>query len=147
MDHRAAPPAIKKLMADGGPVQLSLSGQQDLAEIPARTSRRAAHRLPQPGAGRRPRRKREDLLQATEKLLAPIIARVQARRLAGAEPVGVEAGKAISKYKTSKHFDVAITDTSPAAARKQDRIDAEAALDGFYVLRTPVAARQLDAPA
>ena len=31
-------------------------------------------------------------------------------------------------------------------ARKRDQIDAEAALDGFYVLRTPVAAGELDAP-
>jgi len=53
----------------------------------------------------------------------------------------------ISTYKTSKHFDVAITDASLAVARKQDQIDAEAALDGFYVLRTPVAASELDAPA
>ena len=53
----------------------------------------------------------------------------------------------ISKYKTGKHFDVAITDTALAVTRKQDQIDAEAALDGFYVLRTPVAAGDLDAPA
>ena len=30
--------------------------------------------------------------------------------------------------------------------RRQDQIDAEAALDGFYVLRTPVPASELDAP-
>ena len=30
--------------------------------------------------------------------------------------------------------------------RRQDQIDAEAALDGFYVLRTPVPASDLDAP-
>jgi len=51
----------------------------------------------------------------------------------------------ISKYKTAKHFNVAITDDSLAITRKQDQIDAEAALDGFYVLRTPVAAAELDA--
>ena len=50
-------------------------------------------------------RKREDLLAATEKLLAPLIARVRAGRLAGAGPIGVEVGKVISKYKTGKHFD------------------------------------------
>jgi hypothetical protein len=32
-------------------------------------------------------------------------------------------------------------------ARRQGQIDAEAALDGFYVLRTPVPASQLDGPA
>jgi hypothetical protein len=53
----------------------------------------------------------------------------------------------ISKYKTGKHFDVTITDDSLAVARRQDRIDAEAALDGFYVLRTPVPAAELDASA
>ena len=68
-------------------------------------------------------------------------------RLAGAGPIGIEVGKVISKYKTGKHFAVAITDDSLAVARRQDQIDAEAALDGFYVLRTPVPAGELDAPA
>ena len=53
----------------------------------------------------------------------------------------------ISKYKTSKHFAVTITDDSLRVERRQDQIDAEAALDGFYVLRTPVPADELDAPA
>ena len=53
----------------------------------------------------------------------------------------------ISTYKTGKHFHVAITDDSLAVTRRQDRIDAEAALDGFYVLRTPVPADELDAAA
>ena len=53
----------------------------------------------------------------------------------------------ISKYKTGKHFAVTITDTTLAIERRQDQIDAEAALDGFYVLRTPVPASELDAPA
>ena len=139
-------PAIKKLIADGGPLQLSLFDEQDLAEITSPDfpgERLVACRNPVLAADRA--RKREDLLQATGKLLAPIIARVQAGRLSGAGPIGVEIGKVISKYKTAKHFDVAITDTSLAVARKQDQIDAEAALDGFYVLRTPVAAGELDA--
>ena len=91
-------------------------------------------------------RTRDDLLAATEKLLAPIIARVRAGRLTGAGPIGIEVGKVISRYKTGKHFAVTITDTSLTVARKQDQIDAEAALDGFYVLRTPVPAGELDAP-
>ena len=53
----------------------------------------------------------------------------------------------ISKYKTGKHFQITITEDSLTVARKQDQIDAEAALDGFYVLRTPVPAAELDAPA
>jgi hypothetical protein len=42
------------------------------------------------------RHEREDLLAATEKLLAPVITRVQAGQLTGAGPIGIEAGKVIS---------------------------------------------------
>jgi hypothetical protein len=141
-------PAIRKLMADNGPLQLSLFDQQDLAEITSPDfpgERLVACRNPVLAADRA--RKREDLLAATEKLLAPLIARVQAGKLTGAGPIGVEAGKVISTYKTSKHFEVTITDTTLAIERRQDRIDAEAALDGFCVLRTPIPAGELDAPA
>jgi hypothetical protein len=140
-------PAIKKLMAEDGPLQLSLSGQQDLAEIASPDfpgERLVACRNPVLAADRA--RTREDLLAATEKLLAPIIARVSAGRLAGAAQIGVEVGKVIGKYKTRKHFAVTITDDTLAITRDQAQIDAEAALDGFYVLRTPVPAAELDAP-
>ena len=141
-------PAIRKLMADGGPLQLSLFDQQDLAEITSPDfpgERLVACRNPHLAADRA--RKREDLLAATEQLLAPIAARVAAGRLAGAAAIGVEAGKVIARYKTGKHFSLSITDTSLTVSRNQARIDEEAALDGFYVLRTPVPASQLQAPA
>jgi hypothetical protein len=139
-------PAIRKLMADDGPLQLSLFDEQDLAEITSPDfpgERLVACRNPVLAADRA--RTREDLLAATEKLLAPLIARVHAGRLQGAGEIGVEVGKVISTYKTGKHFAVTIADTTLAVTRKQDQIDAEAALDGFYVLRTPVPAHELDA--
>src|SRR5690349_23715250 len=141
-------PAIKKLMAEDGPLQLSLSGEQDLAEITSPDfpgERLVACRNPALAADRA--RKREDLLAATEKLLAPVLARVQAGRLAGAAAIGVEVGKVISRYKTGKHFAITITDTTLIIERRQDQIRDEAALDGFYVLRTPLPASQLDGPA
>jgi hypothetical protein len=141
-------PAIRKLMADDGPLQLSLFDQQDLAEITSPDfpgERLIACRNPVLAADRA--RTREDLLAATGKLLAPIIARVRAGRLQGAGEIGVEVGKVISTYKTAKHFTVTITDHSLTIERRQDQIDAEAALDGFYVLRTPVPAGELDAAA
>ena len=141
-------PAIRKLMADDGPLQLSLFDQQDLAEITSPDypgERLIACRNPVLAADRA--RTREDLLAATEKLLAPLTARVRAGKLTGAGPIGIEVGKVISRYKTGKHFAVTITDTTLAIERRQDQIDAEAALDGFYVLRTPVPAAELDAPA
>ena len=140
-------PAIRKLPADDGPLQLSLSGQQDLAEITSEDfpgERLVACRNPVLADDRA--RTREELLAATEKLLAPIITRVRAGKLAGAGPIGVEVGKVIGRYKTGKHFTVTITEDSLTVARKQDQIDAEAALDGFYVLRTPIPADELDAP-
>src|SRR6266581_3033028 len=141
-------PAIKRLMADDGPLQLSLFDQQDLAEITSPDfpgERLVACRNPVLAADRA--RKREELLAATEKLLAPLIARVQAGKLTGAAEIGIEVGKVISRYKSGKHFAVTITSTTLAVQRQQDRIDAEAALDGFYVLRTPVPADELDAAA
>jgi hypothetical protein len=140
-------PAIKKLMAEDGPLQMSLFDEQNLAEITSPEfpgERLVACRNPVLAADRA--RTRAELLAATEKLLAPVIARVQAGRLTGAGAIGVEVGKVISKYKTGKHFQITITDTSAAIERKQAQIDDEAALDGFYVLRTPIPASQLDAP-
>ena len=140
-------PAIRKLMADGGPLQLSLFDEQDLAEITSGDfpgERLIACRNPILAADRA--RTREELLAATEKLLAPIITRVQVGKLTGAGEIGVAVGKVISKYKTAKHFAITITDTTLAVARDQAQIEEEAALDGFYVLRTPVPASQLDTP-
>jgi len=139
-------PAIKKLMADDGPLQLSLFDEQDLAEITSGDfpgERLIACRNPVL-AGERAR-KREALLAATEKLLAPIAARAAAGRLAGAAAIGAKAGEVIGKYKMAKHFNVTITDTSLAIERKQDQIEEEARLDGIYVIRTPVPATGLDA--
>jgi hypothetical protein len=141
-------PAIKKLMADDGPLQLSLFDEQDLAEITSDDfpgERLIACRNPVLAADRA--RKRQDLLAATEKLLAPVLARVRSGKLTGAGPIGVEVGKVITTYKTAKHFAVTITDTTLTIERRQDQIDAEATLDGFYVLRTPIPADELDAAA
>jgi Transposase DDE domain len=141
-------PAIKKLMADDGPLQLSLFDQQDLAEITSPDfpgERLVACRNPVL-AGERAR-KREDMLAATEKLLAPLIARVAAGRLRGADAIGVAVGKTIGRHKMAKHFDVTITDTTLTVTRRRDSITTEAALDGIYVIRTPVPEGELDAAA
>jgi hypothetical protein len=138
-------PAIRKLMADDGPLQLSLFDEQDLAEITSEDypgERLVACRNPVL-AGERAR-KREALLAATEKLLAPIAARVAAGRLAGAAKIGAKVGEVIGKYKMAKHFEVTITDTALTVERKQAQIEDEARLDGIYVIRTPVPEADLD---
>jgi len=58
----------------------------------------------------------------------------------------LRVGKVINQYKVAKHFDLAIGDNAFAFTRKHDRIAAEAALDGIYIIRTSVSAAQMDAP-
>ena len=138
-------PAVAKLAADDGPLQMSLFDTHDLAEIAHPDypgERLIACRNPALAVERA--RKRNELLAATEKLLAPIIARVAAGRLSGAGAIGEALGKVIDKYKVGKHFHRTITDTSLTIARRHDQIAAEAALDGIYVIRTSVPADQLD---
>jgi hypothetical protein len=92
-------------------------------------------------------RTRTDRLAATEALLVLIITAVEQGRLAGADATGIKVGKLINRYKMTKHFDVAITDTSLTLTRRASQIAAEAALEGIYVIRTSVPAATLDAPA
>ncbi len=140
-------PQIAALAADQGPLQMSLFDTQDLVEIvhPDYPGERLiACRNPLLAAQRAC--KRHNLLAATEKLLGPIKSRVQSGRLAGAADIGKAVGKVIGKYKVAKHFDTTISDDSFTYHRNQAAIDAEAALDGIYVIRTSVDAAEL-APA
>ncbi|MFZ2511382.1 MAG: IS1634 family transposase, partial [Gordonia sp. (in: high G+C Gram-positive bacteria)] len=138
-------PAIAKLARDDGPLQMSLFDTQDLAEIhhPDYPGERLiACRNPALAAERT--RKRSELLAATEKLLTGIAERVTRGTLTGAGGIGKAVGKVIDKYKMGKHFHTTITDTTLTYRRDQARIDAEAELDGIYVLRTSVDAGTLD---
>jgi hypothetical protein len=140
-------PQIAALAAADGPLQLTLFDQQDLAEITHPDypgERLIACRNPLLATERA--RKRTELLAATEDLLAPIIAAVAEGRLVGADRIGLRIGKVINKYRMAKHFDLAITDTTLAITRRQTQIDAEAALDRVYVLRTSVPTQRLDPP-
>jgi len=138
-------PAIAKLAADDGPLQMSLFDTQDLAEISHPDypgERLIACRNPALAAERA--RKRSELLAATDKLLAGVADRVTRRTLAGAGKIGIAVGKAIGKYKMGKHFHITITDTAITYHRNTAGIDAEAELDGIYVLRTSVHTDTLD---
>lgn len=130
-------PQIKKL-ASSGVLQLSLFDQTDLAEITAPEDypgeRLVLCRNPLVAAERT--RKREELLQATERDLAAIAQRVHRATLTGADLIGLAVGPALKRYRMRKHFELEITDTSFSYARKTAQINHEAALDGIYVLRT-----------
>lgn len=79
-----------------------------------------------------------ELLAATEQELAKIAAATsRARRpLRGTDKIALRVGAVRNKFKMAKHFDVEITDDSLTFTPKTDQINAEAALDGIYVLRT-----------
>jgi len=139
-------PQVAKLAAEDGPLQLSLFDEFDLAEITHPDypgERLLACRNPLLAAERA--RKRGELLAATETALAPVLAAVAARRLAGSDQIGLKVGRILNTYKMAKHLEVTITDTTLTVTRKQNQIDTEAALDGIYVLRTNVPATELDA--
>ena len=88
---------------------------------------------------------RDDLLLATEKNLEKIKVRVDAGKLVGKDKIGVAVGRVVNQYKVAKHFELAIHDNSFTFTRMADRIAAEAALDGLYIIRTSVTAQRMDA--
>ena len=140
-------PTIRSL-AEAGTIQLSLFDQRDLAEITSPDypgERLVACRNPLLADERA--RKRRDLLDATERELLHIQARVrrQKRSLRGRDKIALAVGAVINHYKMAKHFDVTIIDTDLSFERKTEQIDAEALLDGIYVLRTDIELKTLDA--
>lgn len=138
-------PAIAGLARDDGPLQMSLFDEHNLAEITHPDypgERLICCRNPVLAAERA--RKRQELLTATAKDLAKITEAVDAGRLTGADKIGERVGKVIGKHKVGKHFIRDITDTSFVFSRDEEKISAEAAFDGIYVIRTSVPATTLD---
>ena len=140
-------PTIRKLV-DAGTVTPSLFDQRDLAEITSDAfpgERLVVCRNPLLAAERG--RKRQELLQATEKELEPIAAatRRKTNPLRSAAAIGVRVGKVIDRYKVAKHFITTITDTTFTFRRDEDKIATEAALDGLYIVRSNVEPAQFDA--
>jgi len=139
-------PTIKKL-AKSGVFQPSLFDEQNLGEITGAEEfpgeRLIVCRNPLVGAQRA--RKRSELLAATESDLAEIAHRVDHGTLHGADKIGLAVGPALKRYRMRKHFRITITDTTFTYTRDTDGITAEAALDGFYILRTSLTDTDLEA--
>jgi hypothetical protein len=138
-------PAIAALASDDGPLQLSLFDTANLAEITHPDypqERLICCRNPVLAAERT--RTRQALLAATEQDLDKIVTSVQAGRLRGADKIGERIGKVIGKHKVAKHFLREVTDSTFTYHRDENKISAEAALDGIYVIRTSVTNKTLD---
>src|SRR5271165_5521104 len=137
-------PQIQALAAEGGPLQLSLFDERDLAEIAAPDAfpgeRLIVCRNPLLAEERA--RKREDLLSATERDLARIRQAVERKHapLKGQAEIGLAVGAVLDKHKMAKHFEITIGETRLAFRRRPDTIAREARLDGIYVVRTSLSA-------
>jgi hypothetical protein len=143
-------PAIQALAADGGPLQLSLFDDRDMAEIASPDypgERLVVCRNPLLAQERA--RTRADLIGATENDLAKIRAATTRPRnpLRGEAKIALKVGAVLGRRKVAKHFRLTVTEETFDFARDEAAIAREAALDGFYVLRTSVPAKDLDAGA
>ena len=141
-------PAIRKLVSSGD-LQLSLFDEQDLAEITAPKlypgERLVVCRNPLLAAERA--RKREALLAATEDKLDLVVRATtrENRPLRGTDNIAVRADRALRSHKVGKHFTTTVTEDRFSYERDEEKIAAEAALDGIYVIRTNVSAEEIAA--
>jgi hypothetical protein len=139
-------PAIRQLV-DAGVVQLSLFDERDLCEVTSPeypNERLVVCRNPLLADERT--RKREALLVATEHELEKIRAATIRPRapLRGKDAIGVRVGRVLGRFKMGKHFRYTISDSRFEYQRDQAHIEAEARLDGLYILRTNVTAHRMD---
>jgi hypothetical protein len=140
-------PQIARLI-DHGHLQLSLFDTRDLAEISSPDfpgERLIVCRNPLLADQRR--RKRDQLLEATEAQLNHILRAVQRpkRPLRGKAKIGLRIGKMLNKFKMGKHFQLEIGEDFFRFRRKQPQIQRETSLDGIYVVRTSLPPEQMAA--
>lgn len=140
-------PAIRKLV-EAGDLCPSLFDERDLGEITS--SRYPDERLVvcrNPLLADERARKRRELLAATEQELDKLVQATQRSRrpLRGAAKIGLRVGKVLNKFKVGKHFELEIAGQSFSYSRNEDKISAEAALDGIYVIRTSTCGKVVDA--
>jgi transposase len=138
---------VRKLL-DQKYLQLSLFDQQNLAEIhsPDFPDERLIACF-NPLLAEERKRKRRELLEATEQALEKISKEVKRRTktpLSAAE-IGTKVGKIINRFKMGKHFELSITDGHFSYARRTEAIEREAEVDGLYVIRTSECKQSLSA--
>jgi len=138
------PGAVQKLVGAGA-IQMSLFDQRNLFEFEHPDwpgERLIACRNPDLAARRRARR--EALVEATTVELDKVRRMVGRGRLHGNDNIGVRVGRVINTYKMAKHVVLHIRDDAFTYEIDQRKVDAEAALDGIYVVRTSVANKTMD---
>ena len=130
--------SIRRLMASGD-LQRSLFDEINLAEI--RSPEFPGERLVacyNPLLADERRRKREELLAATEKELTKLARQVARRtkRPMSQTEIALKAGRIVNRFRVAKHFELSIAEGTFAFARNTASIEQESQLDGIYVIRT-----------
>jgi len=75
-------------------------------------------------------------IEAIAEQLERLRRRIERGRLHGKDDIGVRVGKVVDKYKVGKYFKLDIHDDRFDFEIDADKVTAEAALDGIYVVRT-----------
>jgi transposase len=135
-------------LVDRGHLQLSLFDTRNLAEISA--PEYPGERLIacfNPLLAQERRRKRQELVEATEKDLRKIDEQVQRRvkHPLKASEIGLKIGKVINRYQVGKHFVLTVQDGLFQWRRDEESIEREARLDGIYVIRTSESVQAMSA--
>ena len=138
---------IKTLM-EGGTLQMELFDERNLFEMthPDYPGERLVACL-NPELRKLRGHKRRSLLDATSRELEKVRTMVQRGRLKGKDKaeIGVKVGKVINKYKMAKHVVLDIRDGFFDFHIDEKKVEAEAALDGIYVIRTSLGEMQASA--
>ena len=134
-----------RCLLDDGSLQLGLFDERNLFELTHPefpNERLIACRNPELAKLRA--HKRRALLQATTEELQKVRAMVEHKKLSGSDRIGVRVGRVVNKYKVAKHFELEIEPHRFDFRIREESVSSEAALDGIYILRTPLAAREMD---
>lgn len=133
-------------LAEGGSLQMSLFDEHNIAEI--EDPQYPGERLVvcyNPLLAEERRRKRAELLEATETLLGKVAARVERRTKTPMpkDEIGIKVGRVLYRHKMGKHFRVKIKQGHFSYKRREDSIRKEEELDGIYAIRTSESVRAL----
>ena len=137
--------AIRKLKAEGS-LQLGLFDEKNLFAFSSPDypgERLVACRNPE--LQKRRAHKRQELIAATKRELEKVQEMVSGGRLSGKAEIGLRVGRVVNKYKVAKHFGLTIEERGFHYRVRADRVAAEAALDGIYVVRTSLVAEVMPA--
>ncbi len=87
----------------------------------------------------------QSALAALREELEQVRRLVQWGRYGGKDKIGIRLGKVIDKHKVGKHFLLDIRDSGFGFAIDEQKVAAEAALDGIYVIRTSTDTERMSA--